>query len=166
LLYDMSKLFPNVRVRELSDMQRHLRAPSGASVSRACNQPGAVVNIDVTGNVTTFSPELLGLTYPGYGRFSWMNVANAFPDASATERYHRVANDVAKGVELCHTTCPYFNLCGGGDPSNKLAELGTLVSTETLHCKLHIRLLADVVMSRLEQELDADKCSALQGRAT
>ena len=44
--------------------------------------------------------------------------------------------EVAEGVEACARSCPYFPLCRGGAPSNKLAERGSFDVTETMNCRL------------------------------
>lgn len=143
---------PNLQVRELDDMRRHLTAPPGSLVMRANNRPGAIVNIDVAGNVTTLSPELLGQSHPYYGEFRWGNVhADSWSDVLAHPRYLRAQRDVDAGVEKCLKTCGYFAVCGGGNPSNKLAELGTLAGTETQDCRLHVQAVADVALDWMER---------------
>ena len=42
----------------------------------------------------------------------------------------------------------------GGEPSNKLAENGTFDCTETMHCRLIIQELGDVVLEGVEETLD------------
>jgi uncharacterized protein len=152
---------PELPVRELEDMRRHLSAPPGSEVMRANNRPGAILNIDVAGNVTTLSPELLGQVHARYGKFAWANVhSHSFQGLIKDYRFLRVQQDVETGVRKCANSCGYFGICGGGNPSNKLAELGTLTGTETQHCRLHVQAVADVVLERMEREhamLDATR---------
>jgi uncharacterized protein len=143
-----------IRIRELDNMRDHLVAPSGAEVAKADNRPGAIVNIDVDGNVATFSPELMSTTHPRYGTFSWGNVhTHGWADIARDSRFQRVYADIEAGVELCRQSCEYFAVCGGGCPSNKLAEFGTFVATETQHCRFFVQVVADVAIERLECEM-------------
>jgi uncharacterized protein len=150
---ELQTKMPEVRVRELDDMRRHLTAPVGSSVNRANNSPGSIINIDVAGNVTTLSPELLGQVHPRYGQFNWGNVhTDSWDDVLHNPEFLRVLESVEAGVEKCKASCGYFAVCGGGNPSNKLAELDTLDGAETLHCSLHVQTVADVVIDRMERE--------------
>jgi uncharacterized protein len=143
---------PRIPVRELDDMRRHLTAPPESAVMRANNRPGAILNIDVDGNITTLSPELLGQTHPRYGKFQWGNVhADSWSSVNRHPRFLRVQQDVETGIRHCMASCGYFAVCGGGNPSNKLAELGTFTGTETQHCRLHVQAVADVVLERMER---------------
>jgi len=143
-----------IRIRELDKMRDHLAAPLGADVAKADNRPGAIINIDVDGNVATFSPELMSTTHPRYGTFSWGNVhTHGWADIAKDPQFQRVYADIAKGIDLCRRSCAYFSVCGGGCPSNKLAEFGTFVASETQHCRFYVKVVADVVIERLEREM-------------
>jgi uncharacterized protein len=146
---------PQLQFREIEDMRRHLTAPPGAVVERADNRPGAILNIDADGNWTTFSPELLGQRDPEYGEFAWGNV-HTDPWATIVENrgFQRAWTDIAAGIELCRQSCQYFSICGGGCPSNKLAEHRTFVSAETKCCRFHVQAVADVMVHRLEREIE------------
>lgn len=145
----------DLQFREIEDMRRHLCAPPGAVVERADNRPGAILNIDVDGNVTTFSPELLGQVHPEYGKFSWGNVrTTSWADIALHPGFKRAWADIAAGIDMCRRSCQYFSLCGGGCPSNKLADNGTFASTETQCCRFHVQAVADVMIGRIEREMD------------
>jgi len=125
-------------------------------VERSDNRPGAILNFDSDGNFTTFSPELLGQTHPRYGNFRWGNVhTHSWADLASNPYFRRVREDVDQGIELCRATCGYFSVCGGGCPSNKLAEHGTFVAAETHSCRFHVQTIADVLLERLEGEISA-----------
>jgi uncharacterized protein len=143
-----------IPVRELRAMRSHLSAPPGSIVQQACNRPGAIINVDVNGNVTTLSPELLGQNHPKYGQFAWGNVhTDSWRDVMQHPRFLRAQQDVERGVQQCMRSCGYFEICGGGNPSNKLAELDRLDGTETQHCRLHVQAVADVVLEQLSARL-------------
>ena len=61
--------------------------------------------------------------------------------------------DVDEGIARCRRSCEYFPLCGGGSPSNKYFEAGSFRGTETLHCRLAKKVIADVTLERLEARL-------------
>lgn len=145
---------PTIQVRELENMRRHLTASPTAQVKKIDNRAGAILNINVDGNVTTFSPELLGQFHSHYGRFFWGNVhTDSWEQFAKNAQCQQARVDIEAGIELCRKRCPYFAVCGGGCPSNKLAEHGTFVAAETAKCRFKIQTVADVVMERLEYQL-------------
>jgi uncharacterized protein len=143
-----------IRVREFDGMRGHLTAPPGADVLRADNMPGAIINIDVAGNVTTFSPELLGIEHPAYGKFEWGNVHTEDWKAILSHPgFKKTYRDILEGIGHCRDSCAYFSVCGGGNPSNKLSELGTFAGTETQYCRQHVQAFADIMIGDLEREI-------------
>ena len=56
---------------------------------------------------------------------------------------------------MCQQTCPYFGVCGGGAGSNKYWENGTFRSAETNACTNHVKVVTDLVLTALEEELSA-----------
>lgn len=143
-----------IRVREFDGMRGHLTAPPGADVLRADNMPGAIINIDIVGNVTTFSPELLGLEHATYGKFEWGNVrTDDWKAVLSHSGFKKTYRDILEGIDQCRDSCAYFSVCGGGNPSNKLSELGTFAGTETQYCRQHVQAFADIVIEDLEREI-------------
>lgn len=112
-------------------------------------EPLGIISVDTSGNYSTFSPELLGDSNYIFG-----NVINdAFTNIYQNNHFSKVYEEVAKGVKQCQESCEYFNLCGGGAPVNKLYENKTFNSSETLHCKHTKKLVANVVLDKLEKEI-------------
>lgn len=123
-----------VRVREFV-LQEQLDA--GAAASRALVTPLAVVAVDWQGGFSTFSPELLSASDPRYGPFVLGNVhGGGLRQALETDRFALMHRDVAAGVSRCRRSCRHFFRCGGGAPSNKLAETGTFDVAETMSCRI------------------------------
>jgi uncharacterized protein len=121
-----------------------------------CQQinPFEIISVDVRGNFSTFSPELLGLTSLEYGDFVFGNVeTEALESARECEKFQAVHRDIQRGVELCEQTCSYFNYCGGGAPVNKYFENGRFDSTETMFCRFAKKAVFDVVLSKIESAL-------------
>ncbi|BBZ46466.1 cyclophane-forming radical SAM/SPASM peptide maturase GrrM/OscB [Mycobacterium parmense] len=162
---DLQERDPAISVRELDGMRRHLSASPDTDVTKTDNRPGAIININSDGDLTTFSPELLGQVHPRYGRFAWGNVhKDSWSDFAGNSQLRRARADVQAGVELCRQQCPYFAVCGGGCPSNKLAEHDTFVATQTMKCRFKIQAVADVVIERLERRMGLDvPCSDSTG---
>jgi uncharacterized protein len=150
-----------MRIREIDDVLTALRHPDfGCLPSNSQNTPLQIVTIACDGQTGTFSPELLGLHDDRYGAFVFGNVfTHALSDAIRMDRFRRVAEDIAAGVEACRRTCPYFAFCRGGAPANKLAENGTFASTETLYCRLTQKIIVECVLTALERDLAAQQAS-------
>jgi uncharacterized protein len=113
------------------------------------NCPWRIVTVDVGGQYTTFSPELLGLPW-GHDTFVLGNVLDTpIQAAAASEKFERLAAEIAAGVQACESQCEYFRYCGGGAPVNKFSENGSFASTETMFCRLGRKMILDVVAEEL-----------------
>ncbi|PWF66096.1 hypothetical protein CBX98_25300, partial [Vibrio sp. T9] len=119
-----------------------------------------MLNVDCHGNVSSFSPELLGLKNADYGDFIVGNIhtdsLEAMRQSDAMRAMHR---DIAAGVAACKAECAYFAVCGGGSPINKLTENGSFATTRTTFCDLVQKVPADLILEaldRLETVLDDD----------
>ncbi|MGK7941057.1 MAG: cyclophane-forming radical SAM/SPASM peptide maturase GrrM/OscB [Crocosphaera sp.] len=115
------------------------------------NHPFAILNIDYQGNFSTFDPELLSVDIKPYGKFVLGNVlTDSLESVCYSDKFKQMYQDMTKGVQMCHQTCEYFGVCGGGTGSNKYWENGTFNSTETKACRYRIKLVTDVVLEALE----------------
>lgn len=141
-----------VQVRELWEMERVVRFGSAARRSLMAH-PFSIVSVDWRGDVSSFSPELLGQDDLRYNHFRIGNVLTDTVDsiAEACAR-SAMARDIRRGVEDCARSCRYFFLCGGGAPANKLYENGTFNSTTTGYCKARIQIPADLVIDAVEDK--------------
>lgn len=147
-----------LKVRELRSLKGILL---NADLSRRPDTqqltPYRILSVDVGGDFSTFSPELLGMQGPPAGDFVLGNIrSDRLRDALESERFKQIAAAIRAGVQMCQDTCSYFQICGGGSPSNKLSENGTFLSTETLQCRLRVKALSEVVLSRLEKQAAND----------
>lgn len=153
---------PPLVVREREELLATLRHPSFGRLRRnSQNEPFGFISVSSRGRLHTFSPELAGLIDPRYGD---MAVAQ-LPDADlatilAEPAFQRMWSDIEAGTAICRQSCAYFDLCLGGAPVNKLAELGTFACSETLHCRLSHQAIADSVLLQLETNLNASKAAA------
>src|SRR5437764_275534 len=126
-------------------------------------EPLAMLNVDSHGNVSSFSPELLGLRNAEYGDYLLGNI-NTDTLAQIHEACVRspLFRDIQQGVEACARTCEYFSVCGGGAPVNKLFETGSFTGTRTSYCTLTQMVPTDLLLEafdRLEQSWDGPSVS-------
>ena len=120
-------------------------------------EPFAITSMDWSGNISTFSPELLGLKNQDYSDFLLGNINHellvAMPKKS---NLSRMLADIEAGVSMCRETCEYFSVCGGGEPVNKLFENGSFISTETTYCRMTKMRATDLVLDCLDRVPAAD----------
>lgn len=152
----LSDLASPLWVRELSGLADYLVHGRLDGSTARCQEshPFRIVNIDVRGGFSTYSPELLSAktgAYPG-GDFILGNVMDvSFDEALRSEKLRLLDQDIAAGVDSCRAQCPYFGLCGGGTASNKFFENGTFRSTTTVSCRLSKQAVIEAVLEDLEE---------------
>jgi uncharacterized protein len=134
--------------------------PEEAPSRNIQTEPLAMLNVDSRGNVSSFSPELLGLRNAEYADFLLGNIHTdslaQIHDACLRSTMFR---DIQQGVEACAQSCEYFSVCGGGAPVNKLFETGSFTSTRTSYCTLTQMVPTDLLLEafdRLEQNLASE----------
>jgi uncharacterized protein len=121
------------------------------------NNPLAIINVDVDGNFSSFSPELLGMKHESFGDFILGNFLHSgIEELMTSPKFQRMTQEIQAGVKACQASCEYFHFCGGGAPSNKLFENGSFQSAETLHCRMNKKVVTDIVLSRMETMLAHD----------
>ncbi|GAA4681546.1 GRRM system radical SAM/SPASM domain protein [Streptomyces chumphonensis] len=138
-----------IPVREFDRIRRSI-AGSGFGAVNEQARPFGFINVDVDGNLYTFSPELVGLTHSAYGSFAIGDVWTPWPSLHASASLKAQATSIADGVEGCRRRCEYFSVCGGGAPANKLFENGTFDSDETAMCRCTVKDVTDVVVRDIE----------------
>lgn len=111
-------------------------------------EPFGITCVDHRGDIATFSPELLGNKNEEYNDYIIGNVnADAFADLPLSPVLAKMHADIQEGVAQCRAQCAYFDLCGGGQPANKIAENGTFASSATSFCRMTRMAVADLVLS-------------------
>ena len=156
-LFKRSREDGGVHFREFDSLRSMILRPGGSAPATRGTQmtrPLSIISCDHRGNVSTFSPELLGASSAEYGGFIFGNVMEqSIGEMMQSETFRRVNREIQNGVSNCAATCEYFDLCGGGAPSNKFFELGHFEGTETLYCR-HARMtMVDAALDLLEDEL-------------
>jgi uncharacterized protein len=139
-------------IREIDDAQRNVMRPNEAPFFNQLATPFAITSMDWTGNIATFSPELLGLKNADYDDFILGNInRDRLVELANRPLLARMHADIDAGVALCRETCEYFSVCGGGEPVNKLFENGSFATAETVYCRMTKMRATDLVLDRLER---------------
>jgi len=156
-------------IREVDGMLPRVFRPETESLRNVQVEPFGMLNVDCKGNVSTFSPELLGLRNAQYQDFIIGNVhASSLEEMRASDALRSMARDIASGVEACRQSCEYFSVCGGGAPVNKLFENGSFASGRTSFCDLTQKVPIDLILDafgRLEGGLEQANLSELAQQA-
>jgi uncharacterized protein len=139
-------------IREIEHAIQQVIRPADAPFTNQLVEPFVITSMDWAGNISTFSPELLGLKNPAYQDFLLGNInRDTLVDMPQRSNFARMLADIRAGVEMCRESCEYFSVCGGGEPVNKLAENGSFASTETTYCRLTKMQATDLVLDALER---------------
>jgi len=147
-------------IREIEQALGVILRPAAGRFFNELVEPFAVTSMDWAGNVSTFSPELLGLKNADYGDFILGNVnRDNLAELTTSPVLQRMHADIEAGVALCRERCQYFSVCGGGEPVNKLTENGSFISTETAFCRLTKMRVTDLVLDAIER-LDPKELAA------
>jgi uncharacterized protein len=142
----------------------HLRAiermagvlANGGEADNEQVKPWDVVAVAINGDVTSFSPDFMELKSVAHNNFCFGNILqDEFDDLINSAIFQRTYDEIRAGVDLCRESCRYFALCGGGAPSNKMAENKSLESGETLFCKLSVQAPADALVEFLQMHRQA-----------
>lgn len=137
-------------VRELHDTVSNILAHRATPIHNVLTEPFSTLTIDTAGNVSTFSPELLAARDERFGGFAIGNLlTDEIEDLMHSPKFAGIAAEIAAGVDACRRECAYFPVCGGGSPSNKLAEAGRLDTTETLYCRVTVKAVTDLMLDKL-----------------
>jgi uncharacterized protein len=153
-------------IREVDGMLPRVFRPDQSELRNAQVEPFGMLNVDCRGNVSSFSPELLGLKHADYDNFIIGNInTDSLDDMRRSPSMAAMMRDIAAGVASCRADCEYFSVCGGGAPVNKLAENGSFRSTRTSFCGLTQMVPVDLILDAFDQFKDGmDGVEALSTR--
>lgn len=139
--------------REIEVMEQHIDHVDDYFVNSQI-EPFNIVSVDHKGNYSTFSPELLGAISLKYSDFILGNInSGRIIDSINSPVFTQLYADINTGVENCRSSCDYFQVCGGGAPSNKFFENHSFDSTETSYCKLTVQAIANVIVDNMYEHL-------------
>lgn len=116
-----------------------------------------ILTVSRDGAFTSFSPELSGMLDAFGNDYSFGNIlVDSLRGSVDTPKFRRFYMDFMRGVDRCMAECDWFSLCGGGLPSNKLAEFGRLDISETMSCKLHLQVFTETVLLHYNKILEVN----------
>lgn len=139
-------------IREIDGMISRIFRPEQGCAENAQVEPFGMVNIDCHGNVSSFSPELLGYKSTTYNDYIVGNIlSDSLQDMLRSPAMQAMTRDITAGVEMCRKECDYFSVCGGGAPVNKLAENGSFASSRTAFCSLVQIVPTDLILHALDR---------------
>ena len=156
--WTLSRQTPQIHfIREIDSMLPRVFRPDDTPMANSQVEPFGMMNVDCHGNVSSYSPELLGLKNDDYNDFVIGNIhAQSLEEMRRSPPMMAMTRDIAAGVDVCRRECEYFSVCGGGSPINKLAENGTFASGRTGFCSLVQMVPTDIILDafdRLQQSL-------------
>lgn len=161
-LYDLTASSKaNITIREFKKATQSILTASGNQFWQTTAEhndqvlPFRIISVDIAGGVSTFSPELIGIKDPMFGNFTFGRIGqDDLATIRASDAFQRAADEIWKGVNACANSCEYFLACGGGAPSNKYFENGSLSSTTTMYCRNVIQAPLKIVLERVERKLN------------
>ncbi len=141
-----------IRIREFDDAEGRILDTHPRRNSQT--EPFINLTVAFNGDFSTFSPELLGNRSSQHADFIFGNVhTSLLCDALGTGKFRKIKDESDEGVAACRAQCAYFEVCGGGNPSNKIAENDSFATTETTNCRNRIKSTCDVVMTKIEDRV-------------
>ena len=144
-----------IKVREFDqgmDVLRGSLLGDSASSTNTESNPLSILNVDVAGNISTFSPELIGHSAPQFDNFLFGNIRDVeFESLYQNPAFVRLNGAIQDGIMKCKQSCAYFPVCGGGAPSNKWFENGSFDSTETIFCRFKKQYVMDAICDRVTE---------------
>lgn len=145
------------RVREFAHAYGALFGKARAHGVNDQSSPFAIVSVATNGDFSSYSPELLGIKDARFGDFSFGNVLrDALCDVVETAKFRSIHDEILAGVDQCRDECPYFAVCGGGAPANKIFETGSFAASETMFCKLTVKAMTDIVLEACQKGIDVE----------
>jgi uncharacterized protein len=151
--WTISRSNPGIHfIREIDGLISRIFRPEETDAKNEQVEPLAMLNVDCRGNVSTFSPELLGYKNERYNDFIVGNVhQHTLEQMLESQAMNAMVADINAGVEACRKECDYFSICGGGAPVNKLSENATFASTQTSFCNLVQITPTNLILTAFEQ---------------
>ena len=146
-----------IRVREFEKLTAYIMkklnnpkfvAPQIESAERG------ILTINQNGNIIPFSPDLAFGTIDDKELFVVDNIkkiSNLSP-IFETPKFKEMSHAIQEGVRKCKKECEYFDLCGGGHPTNKFFEWGTFSVSETKFCRYFFQFIIDSLLEKFSKE--------------
>lgn len=125
--------------------------------ARTMCMPFRTLSIETNGDVTTF---YAGLTLDEcrdlknlYGDEKGFVIGNILREdlsvIARSPKLRQIAGDFETSHAACERSCAYFELCSGGYNLIKYRRFGTFDATETPECSVHVKTMADTLLSHI-----------------
>jgi uncharacterized protein len=138
--------------RELDRLAVHLMQ-SQAAPAQATAPFDPIPTVGVNGQAVLLSPELLGISAPGYGDFIAGNVLTTpIPDMIRTAGRLRYVQEFTQALHACAAGCGFFDFCRGAQAGNRFFEHGSFAVSETHHCRTTRQALVRAAADELARE--------------
>ena len=143
-----------LNIREVREYERFFQNQAEPLLRTDLNTPFRIVVVGHDGAFSTFSPELHTVNLKPGVPFVLGNVhKNSYLEAFSHPLFAEVMSAIIDGHSACEKTCRFFGLCGGGSPSHKFFQLGTMAGTETAYCSYRVKERATVFRDEMGREL-------------
>lgn len=143
-IYTLQEIY-GTQVRELRDICNAIIYNEGERINLLSN-PLSILSVDWEGNMSTFSPELLSFPLYIFGNIYRQDITDMLSHPQFNEANHAIQ----AGVQQCKDECGFFEICGGGSPSNKLWENNSFNSTSSAYCDARFKVPAQIIIEHLE----------------
>jgi uncharacterized protein len=128
----------------IKEVERIASVLAGCDLNNEQIDAWQVLVVAANGDVTTFSPEFMEVRSKAHNNFNFGNILkDDFDKIFASGLVAMTQAQIRRGVERCQAQCQYFAVCGGGAPSNKMQENGSLESSETMFCRMSVQPAAE-----------------------
>jgi uncharacterized protein len=127
-----------IHVREAERILGTLATDTAAGNDQV--EPLAIVTVDHRGGLYSFSPEFSEHAAGDWAHLRLGDVRDqTLAGIAAGPALRRLTAEIGVGLAACAAACPYWRVCGGGAPVNRLAETGSLATAETQFCRLTVQ---------------------------
>ena len=156
-----------LKIREIREYEQLSKNPETACISRTdLNTPLRIIVVGHDGAFSTFSPELHRAPLQSGEPFILGNVHDDhYLDMFTHPLFTSVMGEIVDGHVACSQRCGFFDICGGGSPSHKYFETGSMASTQTAYCLYRVKERATVLGEEMGRKFFKDALvSELDGR--
>jgi uncharacterized protein len=141
-----NRLFADEASRQLQD-------------ARSMSKPFRTLSIECNGDVTTF---YAGLTLDEcrdlnnlYGDARGFVIGNILQqdmsEIARSPKLQQIVADFEASHAACQRSCGHYDLCSGGYNLIKYRRFGTFEATETPECSVHVKTMADTLLSHINE---------------
>lgn len=133
-------------------------ADANRQSARNMSRPFKTLNIDMSGNVSTFYAGLTednceDIYRDGHGLTVGNLLTQDLVDIARSPKLRRIADDFERSHRACESACEFASLCSGGYNLVKHKRFGTFDATETPECFVHVKTFALVMLDDIHRSI-------------